>query len=202
MVKTVQVIKSLKAGNVELAELNKAMQLLSIKEKRRLFIALFYGDGSPTFGNANASGLASGFKPMTARMISTKRPSWFREAQRLNMPRFEPDHIISGIQHIAQNSNHDMAKLKAYEMLGKLQGMFIDRSVTQVDINYTNTVPRPLQIDPNISKTPIEAKASQALGSPTDVQTTTVKAKMLEASLTDKPVVNSTSTIAKNNKHK
>lgn len=174
MVKTLAIIKQLADGNVELVELNKAMQLLSTKEKRKLFIALYYGDGSPTFGNAARSGLAAGFKPSTAKMISFKRPSWFREAQRLNMPKFEPDHIISGIQHIAQNSNHDMAKLRAYEMLGKLQGMFIDRTVTQVDVTYTNAVPRPV-ID-SITNTPLaNVSPSKKLASPTVVNTTQPK---------------------------
>lgn len=169
------------------------MQLMTTKDKRRLFISLFYNEDSPTFGNSFASAMASGFKPATAWNLTSRKPSWWREAQRKNTATYTPEHIVYGIQHVAKNSKHDMAKLKAYEMLGKLQGMFVDRSVTQVDISYTNAVPRPVTIDASVSTTP-------ALPSKASVDKATTQPLR---SGTDKPVVNSTHTKHKiNSKHK
>lgn len=83
-----------------------------------------------TFGNAYLSAIKAGYSEHYARQLTSPAVNnmWLREFQRLSD--FTPEHIKQGIQELAIKSIRDSDKLKAYELLAKLQGMLIDRSAS------------------------------------------------------------------------
>ena len=81
-----------------------------------------------TFGNAYKAALKAGYTEAYARTILNQGTAWIREARSLRG--LEPEHIIQGIQEIAVEGGQDRDKLKALELLAKMKGMMVDRSIT------------------------------------------------------------------------
>jgi hypothetical protein len=181
-------------------------RLLTNKQKRALFARLYFNTQSKTFGNAYRSALASGFKDSYARNIMALNQQWLAEQRRKALADLTPDHIVSGIQSIAQSASYDRDRLRAFELLGKLQGMFVERTVSDVNVQFTNAVPRPAiasQLKPDMLLSPsnttiVEQNHStvdaprnpQALGTlkPSGV-TSDIQPKTGHMSNTEKPVV-------------
>lgn len=126
------------------------------KKKRRLFIEFWLSDPeSDTFGNAYLAAKAAGFSESYARILTGNAlgVQWVQEAKQQYAAALSPAHVYKGIQDIALNTRADRDKLRAYELLGKFNGMFIDRVESNVNVRFTNSVPRPV-IDVTQADTP------------------------------------------------
>jgi hypothetical protein len=118
---------------------------IRLKPKQKICAELYFDPASSTFGNLAQSAKLAGFRPSYAKTLSNARNlSWLSAAQAMYATKFEPEHIIQGVQNIALTSQRDDTRLRAYEMLGKFKGMFIDRQQTEVNVTFTNAVPRPV----------------------------------------------------------
>ena len=102
---------------------------LSIKQKT--FIAEYLKDG-----NATRSAISAGYSEKTAYSIgieNLKKPEIEQainqqiENQRQRVL-VDADYVINGIKKIADNSERDGDKLKAYELLGKHLKLFTDKT--------------------------------------------------------------------------
>ena len=139
-----------------------------IDPRQDLFAALYFSpriNGKPNalFGNAYQAAIKAGFPHNTAvtMVAASKRPLWIDEAYK-RMAHFKPEHTIKQLEDIANNhEEYTRDRLKALEMLGKIQGVFIDRQQTEVNVTFTNSVPRPVDtsiIDAELIDTTIDTE--------------------------------------------
>lgn len=116
-----------------------------LNKRQKDFITYWVDASSDTFGNAYASAVKAGFAHNTAKMITSnvKNLEWVKEAKEY-MDNYSPLHIISGFQYISKHAKADRDKINALDRLAKIRGMYIDRSIQQIDVQFTNDVPRPV----------------------------------------------------------
>lgn len=99
--------------------------------KQQSFLEYYFEPKSNTYGNVYKSAIKAGYSDSHARTLTRKKNKnmWLQEY--LAKQELSPEHIIAGITSIATNpSAQDKDKLKGYELLAKLQGMMIDKSIT------------------------------------------------------------------------
>lgn len=116
---------------------------IKLKKKQLKYVMNYYDPNSETFGNSYQSARNAGFSDSYAKIVSSPsvQLEWVSEAKRL-MNVYTPDHIYAGLQDIAQTGdNRD--KLRAYELMGKANGMFVDRQQREVSVTFKNEMPRP-----------------------------------------------------------
>lgn len=97
--------------------------------KQESFVAYYIDVKSKdTFGNVYQSALKAGYSDSYARKIASSSVAnqWIAEYVKKRV--LEPEHIIQGITNLAITSIRDSDKLKAYELLAKLEGMLVDRT--------------------------------------------------------------------------
>lgn len=126
-------------------------------KKQRLFIELWLNPSNQdTFGNAYQSAIEAGFSESYARVITGNalNVEWVQQAKELLLGALSPDHIYQGLQHVAMTAKQDRDRLRALELMAKIQGMFIDRSLQQINVSFTNSVPRPITDD--VTDNPID----------------------------------------------
>lgn len=116
---------------------------MKLNKKQLNYVMNYYDPNSETFGNSFLSAKKAGFGKVYSVQLSSpgKKLKWVAEAKkRLTM--YTPDHIYQGLQEVAQSgANRD--KLRALELMGKANGMFIDRTQSEVHVTFKNEVPRP-----------------------------------------------------------
>lgn len=112
----------------------------SLKQKNTVF-NYFNPRDKETFGNLAASAVKAGYSKSYAYSIARDTP-WIQELKQ-QLQQYGPDHIYKGFQEVAINGERDSDKLKALELMGKAQGMFVDRVKQDVHVVYENNVPRP-----------------------------------------------------------
>lgn len=106
--------------------------------QQKLFMKLWTSPDSPSFGNAYGSAIAAGYAPKYATNLASPSQAnkWLLEYREATQ--FTPKHIEQGIQAIAINPSQakspDDTRLKAYELLAKIQGM------TNPKANVTNNI--------------------------------------------------------------
>lgn len=123
-----------------------------LNKRQRKFIDNWLDPNSETFGNAYQSAIEAGFSDYSSRVITSNSHNllWVQEAKKY-LEQFTPTHIIAGMQQIAQNGKQESNRLRSLELLAKLQGLFIERSMSQIDVKFTNDVPRPvINVDASI----------------------------------------------------
>lgn len=116
-------------------------------KKQRLFVELWLNPSNKdTFANAYESAKQAGFSETYARVITgnANNVEWVQQAKELLVGALQPEHIYQSMQNIALNAKQDRDKLRALELMAKIRGMFIDRSVSEVNVKFTNNVPRPV----------------------------------------------------------
>ena len=96
-----------------------------------------YCDASgPTFGNSYKSALAAGYSDLTARNMTHNKPAWYSE--KLGQIKvMEPMDLLAKLSAIiADSSEPTVIKLKAIDMLLKVNGMYRPdvHSITQINI--------------------------------------------------------------------
>jgi hypothetical protein len=114
------------------------------KKQQRAVELFFDPTNKQTFGNFYQSAVAAGFSKSYANIITTKKSNlqWVHDIKE-QLTKYDPEHIYRAFQDVAMNSKQDRDKLKALEMMGKAQGMFIDRVQQDVQVRFVNDVPRP-----------------------------------------------------------
>lgn len=127
----------------------KILRRARIDPKHDLFAALYFmprinGKNNPDFGNAYMCGLKAGFSKSYAMKLASPQNglTWLRDGY-ARLSNFTPEHIVKGIEDIAVNSEYDRDRLKAFDSLAKIKGMYIDRIQQEVQVTFTNSVPRP-----------------------------------------------------------
>lgn len=133
----------------------------TITPRQIKFVELWLTPGSETFGNAYQSAIKAGFSQDHAvRLTSdTVGAEWIAEAKK-RLITLEPSHTIKALEHMALHSRQDRDKIKALELVGKIQGLFIDRSISHIDVQFTNEVPRPIIEVEQPSDSPEKAHSS------------------------------------------
>jgi hypothetical protein len=118
-----------------------------ITPKQLKFIELWLEPTSATFGNAYQSAIAAGFSKDYAIKITANSTDveWIGDARR-RLTTFQPEHTVRSIQNLAQNAQQERDRLRALDMLARLQGLYIERVHQQIDVSFTNSVPRPSAI--------------------------------------------------------
>jgi len=96
--------------------------------KQETFMFHYLDPTSKTFGNIYQSGLLAGYSDSYAKKLASKSIANQWIGDYVNKMVLQPDHIVQGIQKLAITSIRDSDKLRAYELLAKMQGMLIDRS--------------------------------------------------------------------------
>lgn len=117
----------------------------TVTPKQIKFVELWLTPGSETFGNAYQSAVKAGYSPNHAKDITTNTQNleWVQEAKQ-RLITLEPSHTIKALEQLALHSRQERDRIKALELIGKIQGLFIDRSISHIDVQFTNDVPRPV----------------------------------------------------------
>lgn len=119
---------------------NKPTKKYSLKQTRTVE-NYFNPRNRETFGNLYESAVQAGFSKSYAKSI-VRDTEWIQDLK-LQLKQYGPDHIYQSFQDLAQSAERDSDKIKALELMGKAQGMFIDRSVQDVHVKFINDMPRP-----------------------------------------------------------
>lgn len=100
-----------------------------------------------TFGDAYKAAIGAGFSPSYAKRITsnTEALEWVAEARK-RLVSFSPLHTIKLLEEEARNANKSSDRIRAQEVIARIQGLFIDRSINQHihEVQFTNEVPRPI----------------------------------------------------------
>lgn len=114
-------------------------------KKQTVFIEQWLNPKSKTFANTYQSAIVAGYSDSTARVMTanSRNTPWIQQIKQL-LTHMQPQHIYAAMQQIALEGKSDRDKLRALELMGKHQGMFIDRSQSEVNVTFTNSVPRPV----------------------------------------------------------
>lgn len=100
------------------------------------FLAYYLTPKSPTFGNPYTSAMEAGYSESYAKIIAAPsvNRAWVNEAK--NLIKFGPEHVIQLLQDEATDykNNRGSDRIRATELLGKIQGMFVERN-QNVNIN-------------------------------------------------------------------
>ena len=116
---------------------------IKLNKKQLDYVLNYYDPNSETFGNSYRSAQKAGFSKKYAKTIMQPAVNnlWIIEARK-RMTNFTPDHIYQSLQDVAL-TGEAKDKLRALELMGKANGMFVDRQQRDVTVTFTNTVPRP-----------------------------------------------------------
>lgn len=101
----------------------------------------FNPNNKKTFGNLYQSAVEAGYSKAYAKSI-VRDTDWIQELK-LQLKTYGPDHIYRSFQELAQDAKRDSDKIKALELMGKAQGMFVDRVQQDVHVKFINDMPRP-----------------------------------------------------------
>ena len=94
------------------------------------FLLLYLDPKSPTFANPYASALEAGYTEYYARVIAAPSVGreWIKEAR--DLVKMGPEHITQALQDEAMNKRNKASdRIRALELVGKMQGVFIDRQI-------------------------------------------------------------------------
>lgn len=94
------------------------------------FLEHYLDPDSPTFANPYSSAMEAGYSESYARVIATESVGlqWVKEAR--NLVSMRPEHVIQKLQKEALDGDNRAAdRLRALELIGKSQGMFVDRKL-------------------------------------------------------------------------
>lgn len=124
-------------------KLTKDSEPIKYTKKQLRFVENYYNPTSDTFGDRIASAIKAGFGKSYARVIGSPsvNNAWLEEAKK-HLSFYTADHIYYGLQEIAKNGENK-EKLRALELMGKANGMFIDRQQREVSVTFKNEMPRP-----------------------------------------------------------
>lgn len=119
--------------------------LIRLKPKQKLFVEYYYSVSSDTFGNVYQSALKAGMSNSYARTLTTgnRNLTWLADARKY-MTTLSPEHIKRGLEQEALSSKQPRDRIRSLELLAKMHGLFIERTQSDITVNFTNSVPRPV----------------------------------------------------------
>lgn len=94
------------------------------------FLQFYLDPKSSTFANPYKSAMEAGYSEKYARIIATPSvgSKWIKEAH--DIIALRPEHVVQKLQEVALDGNEETRnKLRALELIGKAQGMFVDRKI-------------------------------------------------------------------------
>ena len=99
--------------------------------KKQAFLDAYYNPMSDTYANVYQSALLVGYSESYARLMKspTVNNKWISLENYNGGTEMTPQHIIGGIERIALKGLQEKDKLKALELLAKLQGLLVDKSI-------------------------------------------------------------------------
>lgn len=108
--------------------------------RQQRFLELYCDANSPTFGNCYQSAIAAGFSDMTARNLTHNKPSWYSE--KLGQIKvMEPEDLLLKLSDIINNRSETTPnKLRAIDMLLKVNNMYRPTVQTFNQINIQNVL--------------------------------------------------------------
>ena len=138
-------MQSESSQTISATQANDLRTISKPNKRQQQFIQAWLDPNSDTFANTYQSALVAGYSEKTARVLTanSRNTPWITEVKQLLL-QYEPQHIYAGIQNIANSGKQDRDKLRALELLAKIQGMFIERTQSDITVNFTNSVPRPV----------------------------------------------------------
>lgn len=99
--------------------------------KQQAFLENYFEPSSSSFGNIFQSAVRAGYKESYARTLTRRSNKNMWLSEYLSKNTLLPEHITAGITSIALSPQaRPSERLKAYELLAKLQGMLVDKSIT------------------------------------------------------------------------
>lgn len=119
---------------------NKPTRRKDIRQVRTVENYFNFND-KETFGNLYQSAVKAGFSKSYAKSIVRDTP-WINELKD-QLDHYTADHVYKAFQNIAITGKQDRDRLKALELMGKAQGMFVDRVQQDVRVEFINDMPRP-----------------------------------------------------------
>ncbi len=108
--------------------------------RQQRFLELYCDANSSTFGNCYQSAIAAGFSDMTARNLTHNKPSWYSE--KLGQIKImEPEDLLGKLTEIINSGVETTAsKLRAIDMLLKVNKMYQPNVQTFNQINIQNVL--------------------------------------------------------------
>ena len=100
----------------------------SVQQER--FLQAYLDPESHTFANPYASAQEAGYSESYARVIAAESigNKWIQKAT--NLVSMKPEHVVQKLQKEALDDDNRAAdRLKALELIGKSQGMFVDKKL-------------------------------------------------------------------------
>ncbi len=92
--------------------------------RQQRFLGLYCDVASPTFSNSYRSALAAGFTDETAKNLSHNRPAWLSEKLG-QIKTMEPQDLVAKLSEIIDSGSETTAnKLRAIDMLLKVNNMY------------------------------------------------------------------------------
>ena len=99
--------------------------------RQQKFLELYFDPMSKTYANIYRSAREAGYSESHSRTLtrSKNKNMWLKEYQ--SKTELTPEHILQGVQNIATQGNaKNSDRLRAYELLARLHGMLVDKSIT------------------------------------------------------------------------
>ena len=144
-------VAGLKPSQRTIDKFEKNANQWTITPKQIRFAELWltpYIDGQRNllFGDAYKAGVEAGFSDSySKRLVSNAEAlEWVSEARK-RLVSMKPLHTLRMLENEALSAKEPRDRIRALELIGKIQGLFIDRSMQQIDVSFTNGVPRPVQ---------------------------------------------------------
>lgn len=99
--------------------------------QKQKFLDAYYNPSSPTFANTYRSALKSGYSESYAKRMKSPAAGnqWISMENYLGRTEMTPEHIVSSIERVALKGMQDKDKLRALELLAKLRGLIVEKSV-------------------------------------------------------------------------
>lgn len=97
--------------------------------KQEKFLEYYFDPTSSTFANTYQSAMKAGYSDSYARTLSAPAVNnmWLQQSNKRSLT---PTHITGLVEEIATSNARPGDKLRALELLAKLHGMIVDKSLT------------------------------------------------------------------------
>lgn len=108
------------------------------------FAQRYFTPGSETYANAYQSAIQAGYSPHTAINIvsDSTNNEWITDARRM-LTIYKPEHIQQAYQREYEQATTVKDRLHALDSMSKVLGMHNSNNTTEINVNFTNTIPRP-----------------------------------------------------------
>ena len=109
------------------------------------FTKYYFDPKSETYANAYQSAIKAGYKHQSAIKITSKSQDleWIADARSL-LTNYTPHHIQQAYQKEYETATTSKDRLHALDSMAKIFGMQNSNNTTEINVNFNNSVPRPI----------------------------------------------------------